>query len=63
MGPVLVLMYVRLARWEDAELATFFGEAFIEYAARTPAFLPWGRGRIVPGPGTAPVEASGGKRA
>jgi hypothetical protein len=42
---VLIVVYIRLARQEDEELATFFGEAFLDYAARTPAFLPWGRGR------------------
>lgn len=46
MAPVLIVMYGRLARREDEELATFFGEAFLDYAARTPAFLPWGRGRV-----------------
>ena len=39
---VLIVMYIRLARREDEELATFFGEAFLDYAARTRAFLPWG---------------------
>ncbi|MBI2552980.1 MAG: isoprenylcysteine carboxylmethyltransferase family protein [Candidatus Rokubacteria bacterium] len=43
MAPVLIVMYVRLARREDEELATFFGGAFLDYAARTPAFLLWGR--------------------
>ena len=45
MAPVLIVVYVRLARREDEELATFFGEVFLDYAAQTPAFLPWGRGR------------------
>ena len=52
MAPVLIVMYTRLARREDEELATFFGEAFLDYAARTRAFLPWGRGRAVPPRGT-----------
>lgn len=43
MAPVLIAMYVRLARREDLELATFFAEAFLESAARTPAVVPWGR--------------------
>jgi protein-S-isoprenylcysteine O-methyltransferase Ste14 len=47
MAPVLVAMYVRLARREDEELATLFGEEFLRYATRTPAFVPWGR-RSVP---------------
>lgn len=41
MGPMLVVMYLRLARREDAELERLFGMAFEEYAARTPAFWPW----------------------
>lgn len=40
MAPLLILAYVRLARREDRELATRFGEAFRAYAARTPPFLP-----------------------
>jgi protein-S-isoprenylcysteine O-methyltransferase Ste14 len=47
MAPVLIVMYVRLARREEEELRTVFGDAFLEYAARTPAFIPWGRGRSV----------------
>lgn len=46
MAPILIVMYVRLARREDLELATFFGEAFLDWVARTPAFFPWGRGRV-----------------
>ena len=45
MAPILLIMYVRLARREDDELATFFGEAFLDYAAHTPGFIPWGGGR------------------
>ena len=48
MAPVLVVMYVRLARREDRELAARFGWGFAAYAARTPAFLPGGRGRLDP---------------
>ena len=40
MAPVLIVMYVRLARREDEELATVFGGEFLEYAARTSAFIP-----------------------
>jgi protein-S-isoprenylcysteine O-methyltransferase Ste14 len=39
MAPVLIVMYVRLARREDEELAMAFGPAFVAYAATTPAFL------------------------
>jgi len=38
--PVLVLMYVRLARREEAEAALLFGEAYRVYAERVPRFLP-----------------------
>jgi protein-S-isoprenylcysteine O-methyltransferase Ste14 len=48
MAPVLVVMYVRLARREERELAARFGWGFGAYAARTPAFVPWGRGRLDP---------------
>ncbi len=40
MFPVLVTMYVRLARREEREAATEFGEVYARYAAVTPAFLP-----------------------
>ena len=44
MFPVLVAMYVRLARQEERETKAAFGEAFDGYAARVPAFLPrWTR--------------------
>jgi methanethiol S-methyltransferase len=38
--PVLALMYVRLARREEAEAASRFGEAYRVYAERVPRFLP-----------------------
>ncbi|MBI3067562.1 MAG: isoprenylcysteine carboxylmethyltransferase family protein, partial [Betaproteobacteria bacterium] len=40
MFPILVLMYVRLARHEERDAIAEFGEEYIRYAARTPAFLP-----------------------
>jgi protein-S-isoprenylcysteine O-methyltransferase Ste14 len=46
MAPVLVVMYVRLARREDRKLAERFGWPLAVYAARTPAFVPWARGRL-----------------
>ncbi|MGH7391244.1 MAG: methyltransferase family protein [Candidatus Rokuibacteriota bacterium] len=52
MAPILIVMYARLARREDEELATFFGEAFLDYAARTPAFVPFRGGRVVRRGGT-----------
>lgn len=40
MFPVLVIMYVRLARFEERETEARFGDAYRQYAAATPAFLP-----------------------
>jgi protein-S-isoprenylcysteine O-methyltransferase Ste14 len=40
MFPVLVYMYVRLARREEREVAAEFGETYRRYTARTPAFIP-----------------------
>jgi len=40
MFPILVTMYVRLARSEEKEVAAEFGDQYHRYAARTPAFLP-----------------------
>jgi protein-S-isoprenylcysteine O-methyltransferase Ste14 len=59
MAPVLIVMYVRLARSEDLELATFYGEVFFDWAARTPAFIPWGHRRVdhkLPTRAAAPQE-------
>jgi protein-S-isoprenylcysteine O-methyltransferase Ste14 len=50
MFPILVVMYVRLARREEREVQAEFGEAYARYAAKTPAFFP--RLRHTP-----PVEA------
>jgi len=40
MFPVLVTMYVRLARREEREVMAEFGDAYARYAAGTPAWLP-----------------------
>jgi steroid 5-alpha reductase family enzyme len=40
MFPVLVWMYVRLARAEERETAAGFGAAYARYAMRVPAFIP-----------------------
>ncbi len=40
MFPVLVLMYARLARNEEREMAREFGDGYARYAALTPAFVP-----------------------
>ena len=40
MYPVLLWMYVRLARAEERENRETFGAQFDAYAARVPAFIP-----------------------
>jgi protein-S-isoprenylcysteine O-methyltransferase Ste14 len=40
MFPVLVWMYLRLARSEERDAQAEFGESYTAYAARTPAFIP-----------------------
>lgn len=46
MYPVLVFMYVRLAKAEERESIERFGEAYRDYMARVPGFIPrWPRTR------------------
>lgn len=40
MFPILVAMYVRLARREEREAIAEFGDEYIRYLAVTPAFIP-----------------------
>lgn len=40
MFPVLVFMYVLLARREEREVTAEFGGSYRQYAANTPAFIP-----------------------
>jgi methanethiol S-methyltransferase len=40
MFPVLVLMYGYLAKREEADMDAQFGNAYRDYAARTPRFIP-----------------------
>jgi protein-S-isoprenylcysteine O-methyltransferase Ste14 len=40
MFPILVVMYIRLARREEREVLKEFGEVYARYAANTPAFFP-----------------------
>lgn len=40
MFPVLVCMYVRLARSEERDALKEFGELYVRYAQTTPAFIP-----------------------
>ena len=53
MFPVLVWMYIRLARSEEQEAIVTFGEAYRQYARSVPAFIPrWNKllsGRVATG--------------
>jgi protein-S-isoprenylcysteine O-methyltransferase Ste14 len=40
MFPILVIMYLRLAKREEQDALAEFGDAYAQYAARTPAFFP-----------------------
>jgi protein-S-isoprenylcysteine O-methyltransferase Ste14 len=40
MFPVLVWLYTRLARREEQESLVQFGDAYANYAERTPRFFP-----------------------
>ena len=40
MFPILVFMYVRLARREERDARAEFGDAYARYEAGTPAFFP-----------------------
>jgi protein-S-isoprenylcysteine O-methyltransferase Ste14 len=40
MFPILVWMYVRLARREEREVRAELGDAYARYAATTPGFFP-----------------------
>jgi protein-S-isoprenylcysteine O-methyltransferase Ste14 len=40
MFPILIVMYVRLARREEREVRATFGAEWDRYAAATPAFIP-----------------------
>ena len=49
MFPILVAMYVRLARGEERWALQEFGDQYRSYCARTPAFLPSLKRRPQPG--------------
>ena len=44
MYPVLVIMYLQLARQEERQAEREFGDRYRAYKARVPGFLPWRRG-------------------
>ncbi len=54
MFPVLVAMYIRLARREERDVRAELGAAWESYAAKTPAFIPRLGGRR-----RAPLEQGG----
>ena len=60
MFPVLVVVYSRLARAEELEIAKRFGDIWAGYAATTPAFVPrwvaiWPPRRAPQGPPSNPA--------
>lgn len=57
MFPVLVFMYLKLAGAEERETLGAFGEAYREYMARVPAFIPR-FGRLFGTPADRPDEMS-----
>jgi len=63
MFPVLVVMYVRLARREESEAIAAFGDAYLRYMNAVPAFVPrftrvFGRiDSTKPGPGVDATSA------
>lgn len=40
MAPILFWTYIRLARREEQEMIAQFGEAYLTYSSRVPAFIP-----------------------
>ncbi len=57
MFPVLVLMYLRLARREEREALAEFGDTYARYAAVTPAFFP----KLVGRPTARPLAEGEGR--
>jgi methanethiol S-methyltransferase len=60
MYPILVVLYYRLARREEADMRAQFGSEYDEYMRRTGMFLPT---KIFARPGQAPARAESGTRA
>jgi protein-S-isoprenylcysteine O-methyltransferase Ste14 len=40
MGPILIFAYYRLAKREEKDMEKQFGEEFLEYKKKVPAFIP-----------------------
>ncbi|MBI4005338.1 MAG: isoprenylcysteine carboxylmethyltransferase family protein [Gammaproteobacteria bacterium] len=47
MFPILVYVYIRLARREEQEALVQFGEVYARYMRRTPAFIPLIRSEVL----------------
>ncbi len=56
MFPILLVVYVRLARREERDSAAAFGEAWTRYVQATPAFFPHRRTSNDPGAPDSPVR-------
>lgn len=46
MFPILVAMYIQLARQEERDALAEFGKEYTCYTSVTPAFFPWGRRKL-----------------
>ena len=57
MFPILLFVYVQLAKREERELLAHFGDAYRVYRAKTPAFLPWLTRRSPDIPSNAPPSS------
>jgi protein-S-isoprenylcysteine O-methyltransferase Ste14 len=44
MAPILLVMYARLARWEEGKMRTTFGDAYEAYRDRVGGFIPKWKG-------------------
>ena len=60
MFPVLVFMYVRLAKREERDAIAEFGDTYREYMREVPAFVPRVLGTNPPGHQSPPSARSGG---
>jgi protein-S-isoprenylcysteine O-methyltransferase Ste14 len=56
MFPILLLVYIKLAKREEQEMLARFGDAYRTYRERTQAFLPWSARRS-PSPTGAPPNS------
>lgn len=40
MAPILLIMYTKLAKKEEKKMVELFGDKYVEYRKRVPAFIP-----------------------